>query len=154
MSRNRDSIELQSLYMHIDSGQFCAEITVNFTQIFYSLLQVKNKNDHFHPFYFTQTDGVMLIWNLHCQFESKKKYENIIFRIGLSYNKKLFKALVRHTLQLLCDLSATKIHNDHKGRRGVATRFCSWSATDRGLVANLSATGRRPRWDLFASWCN
>ena len=67
-------------------------------------------------------------------------------------------ASVRHTLQPLCNLSATKIHND---RRGVATRYAvgrrlvgDWSATNRGLVADWSATGRRPRGDLFATWCN
>ena len=32
-----------------------------------------------------------------------------------------------------CNRSATNIQND---RRGVATRFCSWSATNRGLVAD------------------
>ena len=36
------------------------------------------------------------------------------------------------------------------GRRLVG----DWSATDRGLVAEWSATGRRPRGDLFATWCN
>ena len=66
----------------------------------------------------------------------------------------LFKASVRHTLQPLCDLSATKIHNDRRGRRGVATMFCSRSAPDRGLVADWSATGRRPHRDLFATWCD
>ena len=29
-----------------------------------------------------------------------------------------------------------------------------WSATDQGLVADRSATGRRLRWDLFVTLCN
>ena len=29
-----------------------------------------------------------------------------------------------------------------------------WPATNRGLVDDWSATGRRPRGDLFATWCN
>ena len=33
------------------------------------------------------------------------------------------------------------------GRRLVG----DWSATNRGLVADGSATSRRPRWDLFAT---
>ena len=61
----------------------------------------------------------------------------------------LSKASVRHTLQPLCDLSATKIQNDRRGRRGVATRFCSCSATDRGLVADWSATSWGPLCDLM-----
>ena len=36
------------------------------------------------------------------------------------------------------------------GRRLVG----DWSATNRGLVADWSASGRRPRGDLFATWCN
>ena len=60
---------------------------------------------------------------------------------------------VRHTLQPLCDLSATKIHNDRRGRRGVATRFCSWSATRRRLVGDWSATDRGLVGDWSAtSW--
>ena len=47
--------------------------------------------------------------------------------------------------------TATKIQNDRRGRRGVATRFCSWLATNRRLVADWSTTGRRPRGDLFAT---
>ena len=66
----------------------------------------------------------------------------------------LTKAPVRHTLQPLCDLSATKIHNDRRGRRGVATRSCSWSATGRRLIGDWLPTDRRPRGDLFATWCN
>ena len=76
-----------------------------------------------------------------------------------------FKPDVRPTLQPLCDLSETKIYNDRRGRRGVETSFCSWSATcrpligdwlptDRRLVGNLvgtslrlDATGRRPVGD-------
>ena len=63
----------------------------------------------------------------------------------------IYKAQVRHTLQPLCDLSVTKIQNDRRGRRGVATRFCSWSATNRGLVADWSATGRRLVGDLVGT---
>ena len=64
------------------------------------------------------------------------------------------KAQVRHALQPLCDLSATKIQNDRRGRRGVATRFCSWSPTRRRLIGDWLPTDRRPCGDLFATWCN
>ena len=51
-------------------------------------------------------------------------------KLNLTTNIKSFefstlKASVRNTLQPLCDLSATKIHNDRRCRRGVTTRFYS-----------------------------
>ena len=52
------------------------------------------------------------------------------------------KASVVHALQSLCDLSATKIYNDRRGRRGVATRFGSWSATRRRLIGDWLPTDR------------
>ena len=55
-------------------------------------------------------------------------------------------ASVSHTLQPLWDLSASKIHND---RRGVATRFYSWSATGCRLIRVWSATSWRPLCDLM-----
>ena len=79
-------------------------------------------------------------------------------------------ASVTQTRQSLCDLSAIKSHNDLRGRRGFATRFCSWSATgrrlimywlptDRGLVGDLlgsslrlDATGRRPVRDRSSTY--
>ena len=83
---------------------------------------------------------------------NKKKTES--FGLGLSNLEQiLVKAQVRHTLQPLCDLSATKIQNDRRGRRGVATRFCSWSPTRRRLVGDLSGTGCRLIGDWSAtSW--
>ena len=63
----------------------------------------------------------------------------------------LHKALVRHTLQPLCDLSANKIHNDRRGRKGVAARFCSWSATGRRLIGDWSPTDRRLVGDLVGT---
>ena len=91
-----------------------------------------------------------------------------VFSIEKMLSTQSAKASVRHTLQPLCDLSATKIQNECRGRREVATRFCSWSATgwrligdwlqlptDQRLVGDLvgtslrlDATGRRPVGDL------
>ena len=65
--------------------------------------------------------------------------------------KSLLIALVRHTLQPLCDLSATKIQNDRGGRRGVATRFCCWSATRRRLIRDWLPTDRRLVGDLVGT---
>ena len=63
------------------------------------------------------------------------------------------------------------IHDDRRGRRGVATRFCSWSATRRRLIGDwfpidrrlvgdlvgtslrLDATGRRPVGDRSPTNC-
>ena len=61
------------------------------------------------------------------------------------------KAPVRHTLRPLCDLSATIIQNDRRGRKGVATRFCSWSATGRRLIGDRLPTDRRLVGDLVGT---
>ena len=60
--------------------------------------------------------------------------------------------LLKPQSDIHCNPSATyptKIHNDRRGRRGVATRFCSLSATDWGLVAEWSATSWGPLCDLM-----
>ena len=44
-----------------------------------------------------------------------------------------------------------KIHNDRRGRRGVATRFCSWSATGRRLIGDWLPTDRRLVGDLVGT---
>ena len=61
------------------------------------------------------------------------------------------KASVRHLLQPLCDLSASKIAEvAEESQLG----FCSWSATGRWLIGDWLPTDQRPRGDLFATWCN
>ena len=62
---------------------------------------------------------------------------NTLSYILLLYNEKQ----VKPQSDIHCNRSATSPRPKFltiaaRGRRGVATRFCSWSATDRGLVAD------------------
>ena len=68
------------------------------------------------------------------------------------YSMNTCKASVTHTLQPLCDLSATTIHNDCRCRRGVVTRFCSWSATRLQLIWEWLTTDRRLVGDLVGTF--
>ena len=76
-------------------------------------------------------NGLSILWKVSiCIRNEYKQYLTALL------NRSEHKAPVRHTLQPLCDLSATKIQNDRRDRRGVATRFCSWSPTRRRLVGD------------------